>query len=407
MGLGRDTLCGNIPPGPPSKGGIGEGVPKGGIRKGEIDAAFNKAVYSSRVEQASLSARFHQVSAKKASGGDEETNLAAQQLTFSFFGEVRAAELTQFMQRTDQTADGLDASRQEQYLTMRQELAARFELSFSINGASLDGFAKASEQFADAAQAAFDQFIGFAGDRFKESDEIVQQILEMFNGFSQGGGSDAAVQSFMDGIYKGLSGQTGSAEVTQAVSASYQFEFSFVFKGELQVEQAQVQESDPIVLDLDDDGIELTHYTDGARFDISGSGAAVKTAFVTGGDAFLAIDRDGNGQIDSGRELFGDQLGAANGFEQLRSFDTNGDSVVNRSDANFDALMLFRDNGDGKTEKGELISLKDAGITEISLGYRNVNQQAMGGNRITQIASYQRQDGTRGLAADAVLNFAV
>ena len=103
--------------------------------------------------------------------------------------------------------------------------------------------------------------------------------------------------------------------------------------------------------------------------------------------------------------MFGDQNGAANGFEELRRLDTNGDGRINQLDANFNKLLLWRDNGNGITEPGELISLADAGIVEISLGYRNVNQSAAGGNRITQVATFVRADGSRGTAADALLNY--
>ena len=101
------------------------------------------------------------------------------------------------------------------------------------------------------------------------------------------------------------------------------------------------------VVDLDGDGIELTSHTNGAQFDILGNGQTQNTAFVTGGDAFLAVDRNGDGMINSGKELFGDQHGAANGFEELRKLDANGDGVINRLDPSFSKLALFRDNGDG------------------------------------------------------------
>ena len=75
--------------------------------------------------------------------------------------------------------------------------------------------------------------------------------------------------------------------------------------------------------------------------------------------------------------------------------------------ADFDKLLLFKDNGNGKTERGELVSLAEAGITELSLSYRNVNLQTSGGNRIGQIATYRRADGSTGTTADTILNFTV
>lgn len=171
------------------------------------------------------------------------------------------------------------------------------------------------------------------------------------------------------------------------------------------MEQATVQQADPLVLDLDDDGIELTDHTQGAVFDIAGTGAAVRTAFVNGGDAFLALDRNGNGRIDNGGELFGDQRGAANGFEELRRLDSNRDGVLDANDADYNRLLLFRDNGNGISEANELVGLSDAGIAAIDLAYANVNEAAAGGNRLAQTATYRRHNGATGRAGDALLNF--
>jgi hypothetical protein len=166
-----------------------------------------------------------------------------------------------------------------------------------------------------------------------------------------------------------------------------------------------VQESDPITLDLNGNGIDLSSYRAGARFDITGKGKIATTAFVKGGDAFLAVDRNGNGIVDSGKELFGDQNGAKNGYEELAKLDSNRDGLINKLDKDFAKLLLFKDNGNGKTEPGELVSLAEAGIAELSLNYQNVNMTGGGGNRIAQIASYRRNDGAVGRTADAVLFF--
>jgi hypothetical protein len=183
------------------------------------------------------------------------------------------------------------------------------------------------------------------------------------------------------------------------VNVQLEFEFGSVSS------QSQVKQSDPIVFDLNGNGVDLTSYQNGAQFDITGTGEKSTTAFVTGGDAFLALDRNGNGAIDSGKELFGDQNGARNGYEELRKLDSNGDGVINARDRDFNKLVLFKDNGNGKTDKGELVSLNQAGIAEISLSYQNVNVGAKGGNHIGQVASYTTADGKRGLAADAILNY--
>lgn len=88
----------------------------------------------------------------------------------------------------------------------------------------------------------------------------------------------------------------------------------------------------------------------------------------------LAIDVNGDGMISMGEELFGDRDGEkANGFEALRDLDTNGDGVISAKDRNFNRLVLWQDkNGDGVSQKDELIPLKEKGITSISLKYRKV-----------------------------------
>lgn len=186
--------------------------------------------------------------------------------------------------------------------------------------------------------------------------------------------------------------QSFSLKTTQ-VSASFEVSFESTT-----VEFSSGQASDPIVLDLDGDGIELTSALEGILFDLDADGAAEQTATVTGGDALLALDRNGNGAIESGSELFGDQNGAANGFLELAKFDSNGDGVIDPKDTVFDLLRVFTGTG------APLSSLLDAGIQSIDLLFRDVSERASGGNRIAQIGAFSRTDGTRGLAADALLN---
>ena len=69
----------------------------------------------------------------------------------------------------------------------------------------------------------------------------------------------------------------------------------------------------PIALDLDGDGVETTALADGSYFDHDGNGFAEQTGWVSSDDGLLVMDRDGNGTIDSGKELFGNQTVLSNG----------------------------------------------------------------------------------------------
>ena len=167
---------------------------------------------------------------------------------------------------------------------------------------------------------------------------------------------------------------------------------------------AQQQGQDPLVFDLDGDGIELAAAGAGAVYDLTGDGVAEATGTVTGGDAFLALDRNGNGRIDGGLELFGDQHGAADGFAELALYDANQDRVIDARDPIFSQLLLFRDdNGDGLSVRGELLTLAEAGIASISLDAFAIDTE-VAGHRLTSAGSFTRTDGATGTVADAVFS---
>ncbi|MFW5798164.1 MAG: hypothetical protein ACOCXX_00785, partial [Planctomycetota bacterium] len=129
-------------------------------------------------------------------------------------------------------------------------------------------------------------------------------------------------------------------------------------------------------------------------------------AFVQGNDALLALDLNGNGHIESGRELFGDQNGSRNGFEELARYDDNGDGRIDRDDAVYTRLRLWQDlDRNGASRRSELSSLVDKGIRAIELHYDEVDEKAGRGGRLAQRGHFVREDGSTGLAADALFNY--
>jgi hypothetical protein len=364
-------------------------------------------LYRSYAERIQLSLRAQQqtlTTTDDATG--EQVQLSAQQLEFSFFSETRVTEVARFRERTGAVAEGLEGPRQGSYLEASQRLAARFELSVSISGQALDGFAGASESLQENGFD-LDRFLELTQGILDETDSIVDELFSLLQGYFAGETDETGfverIQSLFDQLnqvvgkaFEGFGGQA------LGQSSAVQLEFSFSFSAEY---SAVVQQGDPVVLDLDGDGIELTDYRAGARFDLQATGRLARTAFVTGGDAFLALDRNNNGTIDDGRELFGDQAGDRNGFEALRRLDSNGDGVIDARDRDFGRLLLLRDNGDGVVRPDELLSLRDADIARIELDYRDVDEEAAGGNRLAQISAFQRGDGSRGQVGDALLNF--
>ena len=157
---------------------------------------------------------------------------------------------------------------------------------------------------------------------------------------------------------------------------------------------------DPLVLDLDGDGVELSAQGYGSpRFDIDGDGFAELTGWVMPGDGFLAWDRDGNGRIDDVTELFGGPT--STGLAELALYDDNQDGVIDAVDAVFASLRVWQDRDyDGITDAGELTTLDAEGIASLSLAGRAPAVDTVAGNRIDAESTFTRTDGSTGTVAD-------
>jgi hypothetical protein len=144
----------------------------------------------------------------------------------------------------------------------------------------------------------------------------------------------------------------------------------------------------PIIADMDGDGYRLTSVGEGVVFDLDSDGIAEPVAWTSPGsdEAFLVLDRNGNGRIDNGGELFGDHTPAypdqadppaANGFDALKFAEGpaygggRADGIIDSSDAVFHRLMLWRDaNHNGISEAGELQPVAGSALVAISTDYR-------------------------------------
>lgn len=165
---------------------------------------------------------------------------------------------------------------------------------------------------------------------------------------------------------------------------------------------------DPVVLDLDGDGVELVglDHSD-ARFDFDGDGLAEETGWVGADDGLLVFDANGDGVIDAADEVaFVSYLaGAETDLEGLAAFDTDGDGMLTEADAegggfDWSQFQVWQDaNQNGRSDEGELISLSAAGIVSINLAL-NGDASEVDGNLIHNTTTFTRADGTTGAAAD-------
>lgn len=163
----------------------------------------------------------------------------------------------------------------------------------------------------------------------------------------------------------------------------------------------------PLVLDLDGDGVETIALADGVYFDHDGNGFAEKSGWVSPDDGLLVWDKNGDGKISDGSELFGNHsLGkdgekAEHGFASLAVLDTNDDGVVDAQDADFASLQVWQDkNGDGRVQAGELRSLADAGVASLSIAFDSASETDEAGNLHLQLGHFTRTDGSDAALTD-------
>jgi len=164
----------------------------------------------------------------------------------------------------------------------------------------------------------------------------------------------------------------------------------------------------PILVDLYGDGFHMSSAEDGVVFDLNGNGTPDRFSWTAAGsdDSWLALDRNGNGRVDSGKELFGNytaqpEVEEPNGFLALAEFDKvanggNGDGVIDSADNVYRFLLLWRDaNHDGVSQPEELSPLAAMAVTGLELRYRESKRADEFGNEFRYRAKVFDERGVR------------
>jgi len=158
---------------------------------------------------------------------------------------------------------------------------------------------------------------------------------------------------------------------------------------------------DPLVLDLDGDGVETLAPGQGKYFDHDNNNFDEGTAWVGPDDGLLVWDSNGNGTIDSGAEVFGENTllppgkSFTNGFEALARLDQNSDGLINELDPIWTHLAIWQDrNSNTRQEEGELLTLQKLRIKQLYLSYSQINNIDSKGIIHDLSGQYELNDGS-------------
>lgn len=171
----------------------------------------------------------------------------------------------------------------------------------------------------------------------------------------------------------------------------------FVQESHLEIRQGEAK-IDPLVINFDGQGVGLTQTR--FEFDLDNNGTVEQIASLRPGNGYLALDRNGDGTINNGSELFGPQTGS--GFAELAAFDEDGNQFIDEGDSIYHQLRVWMTNEDGSSQ---LAALGDKNIGAIFLGHvsspfqlKAMDNESLG--EITHSSIYLGEEGGAGVVQE-------
>ncbi len=185
-------------------------------------------------------------------------------------------------------------------------------------------------------------------------------------------------------------------------SAALSMSRDFVQESNLEIRQGSAQKIDPLVINFDGLGAQLLQTR--FEFDLDNNGTVEQIASLRSGSGYLALDRNGDGAINNGSELFGPSSGR--GFAELAEYDEDGNNFIDEADSIYHQLRIWMTNEDGSSQ---LAALGDKNIGAIFLGHvtspfqlKDANNNSLG--EVANSGIYLTEDGKAGVIQEINLS---
>ena len=181
------------------------------------------------------------------------------------------------------------------------------------------------------------------------------------------------------GVVRTTDGQEIQFSVSLVMQRQYHDEIN------ISVREGDAVRKDPLVINFNGTAAQLTDQR--FAFDLQGDGKTADLAMLAGASGYLALDKNGDGKINNGTELFGPATG--NGFNELAAYDQDHNGWIDEGDAVFGQLKVWTPSTDGS---GSLTSLQESGVGAIALNatatpfeLKDGNNQSLGAVRATSV----------------------
>ena len=211
-----------------------------------------------------------------------------------------------------------------------------------------EGMKKAAEN-SSCSPLSFGSFLGSIGGSANSADAVT--LVSRTESF-------VAESEYTSFSAKGIARTEDGREIN--FNVDYSMSREFMSYTEIN-EEAALNLCDPLVINVDSSVASVSDQK--FAFDLNADGRSENISYLGKGSGFLALDKDKNGKIDDGRELFGASSG--DGFKDLSAYDEDGNGWIDENDKGYDELKVWFKNEDGTDT---LLSLKQADVGAVYLG---------------------------------------